>query len=68
MGVIEFFILCVAVVLIAALAVWAIGYFAPTHPPVIDKIMWGIALLIILTALVQAIGLLHFDPQIPRLR
>ena len=68
MGVIEFFVLCVVVVLMAALAIWVIGYFAPVHPALIDKLIWGVAVVVILVALVQAVGLLKYDPQIPRVR
>lgn len=68
MGVIEFFILCVVTVVLGALTVWAIGYFTTSHPAVIDKIIWGVVILIIVVALVQAVGLLGIDPQIPRLR
>ena len=65
MGIIEFFILCVVVVLAAALAVWAINYFAPGHPPLVDKVIWGVAIVVILFALVQATGILGHDPRIP---
>lgn len=68
MGVVEFFVLVVVVVLLAALAVWAIGYFAPSHPPIMDKVIWGVAVLIVLFALVNATGLLGHDPRIPSLR
>lgn len=68
MGIVEFFILCVVVVLLAALAVWAIGYFAPAHPPMIDKVIWGVAVFVILFALAQAVGLFGHDPMIPRIR
>ena len=68
MGVIEFFLLCVVVVLLAALAVWVIDYFAPGHPDIIDKLIWGVAVVVVIIALAQATGLLGHDPQIPRLR
>ena len=68
MGVLEFFILVLVVVVLAALTVWAIGQFAPGTPPLIIKIVWGVAVLIIVVVLIQALGLMGHDPQIPRLR
>lgn len=68
MGVLEFFFLVIVVVLGAALTQWVIGYFAPAHPLIIDKILWGVAIVIIIFALVVATGLLSMDPQIPRIR
>lgn len=67
MDVVSFFVLCVIVVCLAALAVWAIGYFAPGHPAMVDKLIWGVAVLVILVTLVQAIGLLGHSPRIPHL-
>jgi membrane associated rhomboid family serine protease len=67
MGVIEFFVLCVVVVLMGALAVWAINYFAPSHPAIVDKIIWGVVIVVILFALVQATGILGRDPRIPHI-
>ncbi len=67
MGIVEFFLLCVVVVLCAAGAIWVIGFFAPGHPPLIDKWIWGVACLVILVALVQATGLLKHDIRIPSL-
>ena len=68
MGLLEFFILCLVVVVLAALTVWAIGQFAPGTPAIIPKLIWGVAVLIIVITLVQALGLLGHAPQIPRLR
>ncbi len=68
MGVLEFFFLVIVVVLGAALTVWVLGYFAPGHPAIVDKLVWGIAVVIIIYALVVATGLLARDPQIPRIR
>ncbi len=67
MGIVEFFLLCVIVVLLAALAVWVMGYFAPAHPLLIDRLVWGVAIVIIIFALVQATGLLGHDPRIPHI-
>jgi len=68
MGVLEFFFLVVVVVIGAAITTWAIGYFAPDHPKLIDRIVWGVAIVIIIFALVVATGLLARDPRIPSLR
>lgn len=68
MGIFEFFLLILVVALAAALTAWAIGYFAPGAPPIVVKIVWGVAVLIIIVALLQALGLIGAGPQIPRLR
>ena len=68
MGLISFLLLVVVVVVLTWLAVWAIGYFAPGHPAVVDHILWGVAIVIILVYFAQAIGLWGYDPKIPRLR
>lgn len=68
MGIVEFFILVIVTVFAGAGTVWIIGYFAPTHPLLIDRIVWGVVIIIIVAALVIATGLLGHDPQIPRLR
>ena len=68
MGLIEFFILVIVVVVLAALATWAIRTFAPGTPAIITNIVWCVAVLIIVVTLIQALGLLGHDPQIPRLR
>lgn len=68
MGLVEFFVLVLVVVILAALTVWAIGQFAPGTPAMIPKLIWALALLIIVVALLRAVGLFGLDPQIPRLR
>jgi hypothetical protein len=68
MGLIEFFILVIVVVVLAALTVWAIGQFAPGTPAIVPRLIWGVAVVIIIFTLVQALGLMGHDPQIPRLR
>jgi hypothetical protein len=65
MGIIEFLIIVVVVVFACWLAVYAIGYIAPGHPAIIDKIIWGVAILIILVLLLQATGILAHDVRIP---
>lgn len=68
MGILEFFALVIVVVLGAALTTWVIGFFAPDHPTIIDRIVWGLAVMLILWALVSATGLLALDPKIPSIR
>ena len=65
MGLIEFCILCVVVLVIAAIGNWAIDTFATGHPPLINKLIWGVAVAIILFALLQATGILGHDVRIP---
>jgi hypothetical protein len=67
MGVVEFFVFCVIVVLLGWLAVFALGNLAPGHPAIIDKIIWFVVVLIIVVVLAQAMGLTGHDPRIPRL-
>lgn len=66
MGVIEFFILCVVLVALGYLTVLAAEKLAPNHPKIIDGIIWFVVVLVILVTLSNAMGLLHYDPQIPR--
>jgi hypothetical protein len=68
MGLFAFIILCFIVVALAWLGVWVIGHFAPGHPAIIDRIIWGVAVLIILYNLFTAMGLMSHDPQIPSFR
>ena len=68
MGLIEFAVLTVVVVVIAWLCVWAMGVMAPGHPVTIDRIVWGVAVLVVIVVLARALGLTAYDPQIPRLR
>ena len=68
MGLIEFAILAFVVVVIAWLCVWGMGVMAPGHPGTIDKIIWAVAILVIVMVLARALGLTSYDPQIPRLR
>lgn len=67
MGIVEFFVFCVIVVLLGWLAVFALGNLAPGHPSIIDKIIWFVVVLIIIVVLAQAMGLTGHDPRIPRL-
>ena len=66
MGLIEFIILCVVTLVIVWVGVWLLGMFAPGHPAIIDRLIWGVAVIIIVFALVRATGIMSHDPQIPR--
>ncbi len=68
MGLFEFLIISVLVVFVCWLAVYAAGYLAPGHPAIVDKLFWGLGIVIILVMFIQAIGLMGHDVQIPRLR
>lgn len=65
MGLIEFLIIVVLVVFFCWLAVQALAYFAPGHPALFDKVIWGIGLFIVLLLLLQATGILNHDIRIP---
>lgn len=67
MGMGSFIFLCIIVVAIAWIGVWALNEFLSGHPPIVDKLIWGVAVLIILFNLFSALGLLSYDPQIPRI-
>ena len=57
-------ILCVVVVLVAAVAVWVLGQI-PGTPAIIPKVIWIVAVLILLFILMQATGILGRDIRIP---
>ncbi len=65
MGLIEFLVTTLVAVVIGYLFILAMGYFAPGHPAIIDKIVWGLVIVIIVVMLLRATGLLHYDPRIP---
>lgn len=68
MGVMEFFIFAIIVVLMGWFSIYALGKIAPGHPTEIDNIIWFVVVLIILVMLARATGLIGYDPQIPRIR
>jgi hypothetical protein len=67
MGILEFFVLAVVVGVLAWLAVWVLGKLAPGHPKLLDNLIWFVACLVLILTLLQALGLLGHDPQIPRI-
>jgi len=68
MGLFEFLIIAVVVIFACWLAVFALGYIAPGHPVVVDRIMYGVGIFIVFVLLLQATGILSHDVAIPRLR
>jgi len=68
LGIIEFFVVVIVVVVLGYLTIFALGKFAPGHPTMIDNIVWVAVVLLIVVLFASAIGLTGFDPQIPRLR
>lgn len=63
MGLIEFLILIVVVCIIAAVGVWLVGQVGA--PAIVPKIIWIVAVCIILYALLAATGILGHDIRIP---
>jgi len=63
-----FIVLVFVVVALCWIATWALGYFFPGHNPIFDKLIWGLGIFIVLMKLIAALGLLGFDPAIPRIR
>ena len=69
MGILDFFLLILICCVLAAGVVWALGYFLGDRvPAIVPKIVWGVAILIIVVALIQALGLMSWNPKIPSLR
>lgn len=68
MGLIQFLMIVVIVVLVCAAALWVIGQLAPSHPPIIDRAVWVLAVVILAVVLLQALGLVGHDVLIPRMR
>lgn len=68
MGIIEFFIICIIIVILGWLANYALDHLAPGHPSIINNIIWFVVVIIILITLANAMGLMNYDPRIPRLK
>lgn len=66
MGLIEFFVFAVVVVIIGWLAIFVMGKLAPGHPAILDNIAWVVVVLIIVITLARAMGVGN-GPQIPRI-
>jgi hypothetical protein len=68
MGLFEFLIIAVIAVLACAAAIWVMAYLAPSHPPVIDKGLWILVVVILILILANAMGIFSHDVAIPRIR
>ncbi len=68
MGLFAFLLTVVVIMFLCWLAVYAIGYLAPGHPGIVDKLIWGVGIVIVLVMFLQATGLVAHDVMIPRLR
>lgn len=56
----------VLIVLICWAAVWVIGYLAPGHPAILDRLIWVLCIVVVALVLIQAFGIA--DVPVPRLR
>jgi hypothetical protein len=65
-GLVAFLVFAIIVCVIAYAAVWLLGYLAPGHPGVIDRVIWVLAVVIIVWKLLAAMGVLGHDIMIPR--
>ena len=65
MGLITFFLIAFAVLLIVYLFTMAIDTFLPGHPPIVNKIAWWLGVGFIVVLLIQVTGILKYDPKIP---
>ncbi len=68
MGLFQFLLIAVIVVCACAAAIWVIGQLAPSHPPIVDRLIWVLAVVILVLILVQATGLFGHDVMIPHVR
>ena len=68
MGLFAFLLTVVVIMFLCWLAVYAVGYLAPGHPAIVDKLIWGLGIVIVLVMFLQATGLIDHDVAIPRLR
>lgn len=69
MGFVELLIIVFIIVILTAGFVWAINYFAPSQVPTyVSRLLWGVAIFLILYVILSALGLTHFDITIPKLR
>ena len=65
MDFITFIIICGVTVVLAYLGTLIIALLVPTRPPIVDRIIWGVAIAIILWTLIRATGIISYAPQIP---
>jgi hypothetical protein len=63
--VITLFLYIVLAVCLGAGAVWLIGYLAPSHPAIIDKLIWLVVIIFVVLLVWTALG--GHDLAVPRL-
>lgn len=68
MGLIEFLLYSLLAVGLCGLAVWVVRTFFPNAPVVVQNIFWAVAVLIIVVLLLNVLGIMGHDIQIPRIR
>jgi hypothetical protein len=68
MGLIALLVFVVVVVVCGYAAVWFLKWLAPTHPDIVDKLIWALVVIICGMKVAQAVGLLHGDIPIPQIR
>ena len=68
MGLVEYLVLVVVVVVLCGATVWVIGQLAPSHPALVDRLIWVLAVVILVVVLANAVGLFGHDVMIPRMR
>ncbi len=66
MGLFQFLLIAVVVVVVCAAAIWLMGQLAPSHPAIIDTLIWVLAVVILVLILAQATGIFSHDVAIPR--
>jgi hypothetical protein len=56
----------VVIVLVCWAAVWVIGFLAPGHPAMLDRLIWVLRVVVVVLVLIQAFGIM--DVPVPRVR
>lgn len=68
MGLFQFLLIAVVVVIACAAAIWVMGQLAPNRPKIVDTLIWVLCVVILVLILAQATGLFSHDVMIPRVR
>ena len=68
MGFLEFLLTVFVICVLAGVFTWAITTFVPSAPGWIIQLVWGLAVVLILVLILQATGLMNYDPKIPRVK
>jgi hypothetical protein len=67
MGLIALLVFIVIVVVCGYCAIWFLKWIAPSHPDIIDKLIWALVVGICLIRVAQAVGLVGQDIQVPHI-